>query len=683
MSMYNLNKPARPSSGLVTELPASAPKEHMDMISSIALEGDNLSMTVVLQPSKKQSLRLSFPGNYPIEQYSNSHRRLESEDSVESRRGYTLYSQESLGNISDSSDDHIDMQGKSPIYDQHINSHISLSNCYNRDVPRPVQPATRSSVSSHNSTDSEVDPYLDSQRALVASPPKQCAEELRKTEISDGVRFAQLSEPATPPRQTIVRQAAKKPHVTLEGHMTPMELVRTSPASKTRRGSGKSTSPDIIDQFPSPPPTRTMARLPIRRINSDTSSEDGFADWLQQVQDRFVSRQSSISKNDAIIEFKHSILRSYNTTTLDQELSLGVDTGPLHVSNLDFDTYHGLTNDMRKSTFDYPDAMLELGMRPLSVCNLPTVTRQSIQFCEEMKLTDAEEMKERKELMKRGKLDEAEMCKVRDQQGNRTLFKDVIRHRQTIVIFLRFFWCAKCQDYVRSISKFFAPGTEARQKLDDTNTTVVFIGTGSWKMIASYKAMLNCSFEFYTDTTTTSKLFRKMGLHRILLGGSSDPAKLHKTLTIWQTMVQSAKSIPKLPIHHPGSFTQLGGEFCFQNFSADYSPPTTPIVKKPIYNHCIPSKLSLKCPRSQRKALLDAPVMEHITSDPFRRSLLVKQPEKVDVLPSPSTVRCIYANRMKSSASHGTFSELFKSAGVDFPAPEINRIVTIEEPETS
>ncbi|KAI9612237.1 hypothetical protein KEM48_004253 [Puccinia striiformis f. sp. tritici PST-130] len=385
-----------------------------------------------------------------------------------------------------------------------------------------------------------------------------------------------------------------------------------------------------------------MARLPIRRINSDTSSEDGFADWLQQVQDRFVSRQSSISKNDAIIEFKHSILRSYNTTTLDQELSLGVDTGPLHVSNLDFDTYHGLTNDMRKSTFDYPDAMLELGMRPLSVCNLPTVTRQSIQFCEEMKLTDAEEMKERKELMKRGKLDEAEMCKVRDQQGNRTLFKDVIRHRQTIVIFL------------------------------------------SWKMIASYKAMLNCSFEFYTDTTTTSKLFRKMGLHRILLGGSSDPAKLHKTLTIWQTMVQSAKSIPKLPIHHPGSFTQLGGEFCFQNFSADYSPPTTPIVKNlSITTVSLANCRKLKCPRSQRKALLDAPVMEHITSDPFRRSLLVKQPEKVDVLPSPSTVRCIYANRMKSSASHGTFSELFKSAGVDFPAPEINRIVTIEEPETS
>jgi hypothetical protein len=59
-----------------------------------------------------------------------------------------------------------------------------------------------------------------------------------------------------------------------------------------------------------------------------------------------------------------------------------------------------------------------------------------------------------------------------------------------------------------------------------------------WKM---FLALLGCSFDFFTDCTTTSRLFRKMGLNRIMLGGSSDPATLHKTLTIWQTMIESAK----------------------------------------------------------------------------------------------------------------------------------------------
>ena len=126
-------------------------------------------------------------------------------------------------------------------------------------------------------------------------------------------------------------------------------------------------------------------------------------------------------------------------------------------------------------------------MRPASFCQISTVEGESTDIDQAAEFTVEEEIKERQRLIQCAKLEEAQLCIVKDERGRKILFKDVIRHRQTIVVFLRFFWCAKCQDYVRSISKFFEPGTAARKKLDDSNSTVVFIGTGSWQMISSYR----------------------------------------------------------------------------------------------------------------------------------------------------------------------------------------------------
>ncbi|OAV94476.1 hypothetical protein PTTG_11997 [Puccinia triticina 1-1 BBBD Race 1] len=654
MSMYNLISTRRSSSIEIDITSSEAKHQPMDMMSTLSVDGGSLCMTVVIQPSRKQSLRLSFPGNYPIEEF-NGHHRFESEDSVASQR-YTLYSQESLGAISDISNDHTEGEssvGTSTQFDPRLGSSITLANCYRE--PRGLPSSCNMSV--QNSAESAIDPLL-SPRTVIA-PTHLSAQEWRTIpsalEISSASHsFSPLPTPVVPNNQIIVRKGGKSCEVVPSTHLG----LRPSHPIAKKMSPKSPSSPDIIDLFPSPPTCRALARFPIKQPSDrlcQDAEDDCFADWLQQIQDRFVSRQSELSKKEAILEFKHSILMTYNTTTLNQELPVGVDPRSKRIASFDFDTYHGLTNDAWKSEI-YPQRMQ---MIPETRFQISTVEGASIDLCQEPVLS------EEKALMTITKLEEAQRCLVKDGQGKKILFKDVIRHRQTLVIFLRFFWCAKCQEYVQSISNYFAPGTAARKQLDDTNSTVVFIGTGSWKMISSYRAMLGCSFEFYTDTTTTSRLFRKMGLHRILLGGSSDPSTLHKTLNIWQTMKASAKSIPKLPLQHPGSFTQLGGEFCFQNLAPDY--PSQTIPKNNSSSKCLVTKFGLKSPRINRDNLLVAPRMDNVSSDPFRRSFMNKQAETNVHLNSLSTVRCIYVNRMKSSASHGNFHQLFKAVGVEFP----------------
>jgi len=664
--MYNLIKTPGRSSRLDVE------HQPMQSVASLSIKGDSLSVSLVIEPARKQSLRLSFVESYPTQLSTNAHRRFESEESIESQQGYTLYSQESLASSSNMS--HVQFQGEtlgglSTRPDYRINSHISLSNCYTNS--REIQP-TSLSMRAQESTESQIDPYLGQQVMTLPRPQYVAPSRSKPTipsglepmEISDSDRFSPISDSDLSSNQiNFSKHSVPKPQITSLG------LVRNSVASAI----GAPTSAGILDLFPAPPPARAQGG----HIDQD-DEDDCFADWLQQVQERFISRQASLTKNQAKLEFKHMILRSYNTEVLNKEMSsININPAPFTMPSYDFDTYHGLANDMRSSHFLQPQFM-----RPASFCKISTVGEESIDFCQQPEFSAEEELQEREQLMKATKLEAAQMCSVRDEQGRKTLFKDVIRHRQTFVIFLRFFWCAKCQDYVRSISKFFEPGSEARKQLDDSNSTVVFIGTGSWRMISSYRTMLGCSFNFYSDTTTTSRLFRKMGLNRILLGGSSDPATLHKTLSIWQTMIETAKSIPKLPLHYPGSFTQLGGEFCFQNLSADYTAPTTPATT-PKYslnrNRSLIKNFSLKTPKSSVDNSGAAPRMEVLHSDPFRRSFIDQQPGTTSL----SAVKCIYANRMKSSSSHGNFYDLFKSAGVQYAEPLASGTVAYHQTESS
>ncbi|KAG0142489.1 hypothetical protein CROQUDRAFT_135552 [Cronartium quercuum f. sp. fusiforme G11] len=84
-------------------------------------------------------------------------------------------------------------------------------------------------------------------------------------------------------------------------------------------------------------------------------------------------------------------------------------------------------------------------------------------------------------------------CLLKTETGVCTTFKEVIsRSPRTAVIFIRFFWCALCQTYVSKLSESLKDGSPARCRLQASGTKVILIGTGNWRMMASYRG--ECCF---------------------------------------------------------------------------------------------------------------------------------------------------------------------------------------------
>ncbi|KNZ62272.1 hypothetical protein VP01_1292g8 [Puccinia sorghi] len=579
-------------------------------LSSLSAEGVNLS--TVIRPARKQSLQYSFGQSYPIEPLT------------------TFYKQNFLDIH------HIESASRKSIQNCHeyqlssdCNS-LSMSCSNSGDVYPPLS----FSMNSRASIESLMDPYVSTEAgmgSLYSTPrcdlsPSLASSAFKILEIPDSNRFSQVPEFNHSSNTQIVACNAGV-QTMQESRFTSMDLVRSSLDSLTR--GTELSSLGVLDLFPSPPSSSALARLPSssnirRRISREDfpglDPDDCFGDWLQQFQDRFVARQSSISRKQVMQEFKGCILQSYNAMTLNDQRSLGIAAGPSEeLQSLDFETYHGITNDMRQQV----TRVYHYSRRP-----------RSIDYDHHFSASVA--AKQEKQWLKGAKFEEAKMCTLRDEMGQKTLFQDLIGHRHTLVVFLRSFGCAKSQEYVRRISSFFEPGTEARQELDQSRSTVVFIGTGSWQMIASHRG--------------------------------------HKMSTIWKTMVKAAKSIPKLPLHHSaGSFSLLGGEFCFHNPWADQHMVSTSIV----------DKLPYKSVGSERGNLLIAHSMEVVESDPFRRSFVYDAHTSPLGTPSLAGVRCIYANRVKSSDSQRNFHDLFHSAGVQFPNSFVTKAVTIHTIESS
>lgn len=638
----------------------------LDVTASLSVEGASLSMTVVLEPSRSQkSFRLSFPGSFPVES-PTTHRRLQTDETADSRSRYSYCSDESHGDSSDlhaSWPDIDNVNGLSTSSDHQTNSTCNVSGnrvlyqqsgistwSLNFDDSGPDFMAPRSSV------DSEIDPYL----VFTKAEDAVCHPGGRQRAISAKSSRPKLIQSSD---RIVANNSCPIRPILPAGESKCLNRVSLSPQPFVTNVIPGWTTSHLLNLFPSPPSTRAL--VPKHHPNIESVGTEDFVTWLQQIQARFDSRQSMIKKKGVIMESGKLTSLSHNSAMASRKNSSGseVHSLPFRIPSLDLDTHDGVLNDLRFIDL-VADPQIDIpGYRPLSLCHV-SVRETLIDVCEEPEFTEAEELEERGNLIERTDLDEAQRCVIKDEQGRKRLFRDVIRSPRTIVIFLRFFWCAKCQDYVRSISKIFAPGTEERRKLDETKTTVIFIGSGSWKMIASYRAFLGCSFDFFTDMTTTSRLFRKMGMNRILLGGTSDRSVLNPTLTIWQTMIASAKSIPKFPLHRPGSFTQLGGEFCLQNLSAEVEGELTPSFESPHSRKADTAKFSLKFSSFSRKSIRQYLVPEELP-DPFRRSYHGQQTLSMEISNSFPIIQCLYANRMKSSRSHGNYHLLFKSIGLN------------------
>lgn len=83
----------------------------------------------------------------------------------------------------------------------------------------------------------------------------------------------------------------------------------------------------------------------------------------------------------------------------------------------------------------------------------------------------------------------AQGCVLRAESGKETTLKQVVNNSpRTVIIFIRWFWCALCQQYIEELSESLKDGSAARLRLDELGTSVVIIGQGDWKMIAAYRS---------------------------------------------------------------------------------------------------------------------------------------------------------------------------------------------------
>lgn len=73
--------------------------------------------------------------------------------------------------------------------------------------------------------------------------------------------------------------------------------------------------------------------------------------------------------------------------------------------------------------------------------------------------------------------------KVTGENGEEILFGDLFRYRKVIVIFIRYFWCLFCEDYVRSISN-----SVTLEILKNKGVDLILIGNGTPGMMRVYKS---------------------------------------------------------------------------------------------------------------------------------------------------------------------------------------------------
>ena len=79
---------------------------------------------------------------------------------------------------------------------------------------------------------------------------------------------------------------------------------------------------------------------------------------------------------------------------------------------------------------------------------------------------------------------------IAGENGEHILFGALFKDRKTIVVFIRYFWCLFCDDYVRSISKSVTP-----EILKNKGVDLVVIGNGAPDVIKMYKSTPLFTFE--------------------------------------------------------------------------------------------------------------------------------------------------------------------------------------------
>ncbi|KAM5530209.1 hypothetical protein V8D89_016123 [Ganoderma adspersum] len=148
---------------------------------------------------------------------------------------------------------------------------------------------------------------------------------------------------------------------------------------------------------------------------------------------------------------------------------------------------------------------------------------------------------------------------VYDDTGNELSFGSLIKDQNTIVVFIRHFWCGSCQQYVIQLASV------RKEALEQANTRLLIIGCGDWKLIKDYCGLTDFKGGMYADPSR--KLYHTFGLIETL---DRTPAGQEKRSYLGKSVIGNVlASIWEGPLKHPqhlgkqGNISQLGGDYIF------------------------------------------------------------------------------------------------------------------------
>ncbi|ERT03014.1 hypothetical protein HMPREF1624_01318 [Sporothrix schenckii ATCC 58251] len=168
----------------------------------------------------------------------------------------------------------------------------------------------------------------------------------------------------------------------------------------------------------------------------------------------------------------------------------------------------------------------------------------------------------------RGTLKKTADLPVLDREGKSYPFKSLYEDftGQTLVVFVRHFFCGNCQEYLRLLSQAIPLATLSKAP---TPSQIVVVGCGDPSLIDMYVEVAECVFPVYADPTR--RLYDEFGMVSTLSLGP--PPAYMKHTNIWassfRSIAQGLRQLPRGLALKSGNHRQVGGEFLFRKSTAD------------------------------------------------------------------------------------------------------------------
>lgn len=145
-----------------------------------------------------------------------------------------------------------------------------------------------------------------------------------------------------------------------------------------------------------------------------------------------------------------------------------------------------------------------------------------------------------------------------DIEGKEIPFSSLFANQKTIVVFIRHFFCGRCQEYVEALAQV------PRSKLEDLGTSIVVIGCGEWQPIKGYLEKTGFKGAIYADPTR--KVYHALGMdiEKLATTPAGEKKRSYIRSSILSVTLSSTWSGPLTNprlIGKQGNISQLGGEF--------------------------------------------------------------------------------------------------------------------------